>query len=135
MSYRRSHRIKRKKSKLKKVLPLLILISFFVFIVYFLFFSDFFTFKKIIIFGNIKVSQEDLLVVIQKETQAKKFQVLNNSLLLFDLNATENNILSSFPLISSVRITKKFPNTINVSISERVGKAVFCDFFEEKILG
>ena len=135
MSYRRSHRIKRKKSKLKKVLPLLILISSFVFIVYFLFFSDFFTLKKIIIFGNIKVSQEDLLVVIQKEAQAKKFQVLNNSLLLFDLNATENNILSSFPLVSSVRITKKFPNTINVSISERVGKAVFCDFFKEKILG
>ena len=135
MNYRRSNRIKRKKSKLKKVLPLFFVFLSFGLLTYFLFFSDFFTFKKIIISGNAKVSQEDLLMVVQKETQSKKFQIIDNSLLLFDSRAIEHDILSSFSLISNVEISKTLPGTIKVVVIERIGRVIFCDFFEQNILG
>ena len=135
MNYRRSNRIKKKKSKLKKVLPLLFLFFLSSLLVYFLFFSDFFNFKKIIISGNVKVPREDLLTIIQKETQAKKFQIINNNLLLLNSKSIEDDILSSFSLVLDVRIIRTFPNTIKVLINERVGKVIFCGFFEEKVLG
>jgi len=131
MNYRRSHRIKRKKSKLKKTLFLLFLFSSFCLLVSCLFFSDFFILKKVIISGNIKTSQENILIEVQKETQIKKFQIIDNNLLLFDLDTIKENILSSFPLISSVKITKKFPNIINILINERVGVTVFCGLLSE----
>ncbi len=133
MNYRRSHRIKRKKSKLKKVLFLLSLFSSFCLFVYFLFISDFFVLKKIIISGNIKTAQEDLLVEIQKEVLIKKFQIIDNNLLLLDSDAIKNNILSSFHLVSHVEIIKKFPSTISILIDERIGVAVFCDSFNEEV--
>ena len=131
MNYRRSRRIKRKKPKLKKVLSLLFLFLSFCFLIYYLFFSNFFTLKKIIISGNIKASQENLLIEVQKESKIKKFQIIDNNLLLIDIDAIEKNILSSFPLIFEVKITKEFPNVINILVNERVGAIVFCDLFSE----
>ena len=134
MNYRRSHRIKRKKSKLKEILLSLFMFSSFCLFVYFLFFSGFFALKKIVVSGNIKISQENVLIEVQKETQIKKFQMIDNNLLLLDLGIIEKNILSSFPLISNVKIIRKFPNTINVLIDERVGVTIFCGLFDEENL-
>ena len=134
MNYRRSRKIKRKKPKLKKKLFSLFLISFFCFLIYCLFFSNFFVLKKVIISGNIKVSQENLLVEVQKEAQIKKFRIIENNLLLLDISAIERNVLSSFHLIFDVKITKKFPDTINISVNERIGVFVFCDLPSEDIL-
>ena len=43
--------------------------------------------------------------------------------------------MSSFSLISNVEISKTLPGTIKVIVTERIGRAVFCDFFEENVLG
>ena len=134
MNYRRSRKIKRKKPKLKKILFSLFLFSSFCFLIYCLFFSNFFLLKKVIISGNIKVSQESLLAEVEKEAQTKKFRIIENNLLLLDVSAIEKNVLSSFHLISDIKITKKFPNIINISVNERVGVIVFCDLPSEDIL-
>jgi len=135
MNYRRSNRTKKKKSKLKKVLLLFFLFFSCGLLVYFLFFSNFFSFKKIIISGNDKVSREDLLMIIQKETQAKKFQIINNNVLLFDPKSIEDDVLSSISLVSDIKITRTLPDTIEVLVSERIGRIVLCGFFEEEVLG
>ena len=132
MNYRRSQRVKRKKPKTKKILFLFFLFFAFSFLLYFLFFSNFFTFKEIIVSGNAKIPQEEVLKKIQKEVDSKKFYIINNNLLLFNLEGVENDILANFPLASNVKIIKKYPNTINVLVDERVGAAIFCNFSENE---
>ena len=134
MNYRRSHKIKRKKPKTKKILLSLFLFFSFVALVYFFFFSNFFTLKNIVMSGNVKISQEELLEKVQGELDSKKFYFIDNNILLFDLELVEDNILSAIPLVANVKIIKKYPNTINVLVDERVGAAIFCDYFEDEVL-
>ena len=134
MNYRRSHKIKRKKPKTKKILLSLFLFFSFVGLIYFLFFSSFFTLKNIVISGNVKISQEELLEKVQSEIDSKKFYFIDNNILLFNLELVEDNILSAIPLTANVKIIKKYPNTINVLVDERIGAAVFCDSFRGKAI-
>jgi len=134
MNYRRSHRLKTKKPKLKTLFFSFLFIFSIGLLIYFFLFSDFFTLKNITISGNNKISQEEILIKAQEEINTKKFQIISNNLLLFDLENVKENILSSFPLVSNVKMDKKFPNAINISISERMGKVIFCGFFNDNFL-
>ena len=73
------------------------------------------------------MSRKDLLVEVQTEARIKRFQMIDNNLLLLDLDVIENNILSSLSLVSHATIIKKFPSTINILIGERVGVAILCN--------
>jgi len=126
--YRRSHRIKRKKSLFKNrffwlgILTLVIVVAFF----YLLFFSEIFQVKKVIITGEEKVSKEELKLLIEKKLEKKIFFFKTKSIFLVNLNEIKRDILNDFPQIAEIEINRGFPVALNVVVVERLGLASWC---------
>lgn len=137
-NYRRSYRVKKKKSILKNkffwigIFILITIIGFF----YFFFLSDFFQIKEIIINNNgEKVSAEDIQPTIEKEIKEKILFFETKSIFSVNLNKIKNTILNEFPQIAELEIKRKFPQTLILSVKERKRVGIFCEknLIEEKI--
>jgi cell division septal protein FtsQ len=121
-------KVKRKKSIFKKrffwsfCLIFVVLGIFF----YFLFFSSFFQVKEIIISGNEKVSEKEILIIIEKNLEKKFFFLSTKSIFLTNLSKIKKEILNNIPKIASVEISRGFPNSLSIFVKERVGLANFC---------
>lgn len=99
--------------------------------VYFFVFYPGVQIKNIMISGNQKVSGDDIKNLISKDINHKFFgigswQVNSRSIFLADSNRMNRDILNKFPGIESVKIDRKFMQTLDVKINERVPVAVFC---------
>jgi len=121
-------KVKRKKSIFKNrffwisCLVLVILGVFF----YFLFFSSFFQVKKIIISGNERVSEKEIQDIIQKNLKKRFLFFSTESIFLTNLNKVKKDILSNFPQISDIEISRRFPDVLNIIVLERIEVAKFC---------
>lgn len=139
MSYRKSHvktklhRLKPKKSIFKRlwfwlaVLFVLIIIAVFYFSVFF----PGVQVKNISVSGNQKFSSEDLKNFIDKNIDIKFFEIgslkiASKSILLVNSDKLDKQILGQFPMIESVKIEKKFMQTLDFKVVERSAVAVFC---------
>lgn len=126
-TYRKPHRVRKKKSIVKNRFfwPALLFLFFIGTIFYFLFFSTFFQFKKIIISGNEKISNQDIETEIIKKLEKKILFLSSKSIFLVNLNQIKDEILNNFPLIAKIEILRVFPDTLNVNIGERLAIANF----------
>jgi cell division septal protein FtsQ len=115
--YRRPHQFKRKKSFLINRFFWLSILSILVIggIFYFLFLSNFFQVKEIRVEGEKEVSEEKILLV---------FPLKN--IFLINLGEIKNDILDKFPQIGEVEIKRKFPDVLEVVVSERTAVANWC---------
>lgn len=139
MSYRKKHiKIKLKKLKPKKsflktkhfwlysLLSLVLLI-----IIYVIFFSSIFAINKIIISGNNKITQEQILQISENNINKKIFsfgnwQIISKSVFLTNSQNIKQEILKTFPIIEDALVQKKLFKTLEIKIKERFAIAVFC---------
>ena len=139
--YKKSYRIKKKKSILwifkSKILLLLFLflvISGTVF--YFAIFSSFFQIKEIKISGNIKVSVEDFRNNIAEQVNKRIVFFNTKSIFLADLKEINEVLLEKFPRIAKIDLDKEFPGSLLAQIEERKPVAIFSEienyFFVDK---
>jgi len=130
--HRKPHRFKRKKPVVKNrfFLSGFLIFILFIAISYFLFFSDFFQIEKLIVSGNKKVLEEEIIKVAENEFLKKKLFFSVKNILLINLGNIKENILDTFPQIVDVKIKRKLPETLSFNILERKGVAQFCKAFE-----
>lgn len=96
--------------------------------------------SKIKISGNKNVESQNIKNAISDKINRKilslpipsflktggNWTVSSKSIFLVDKNAVKEEILNDFPEIDSVKIEKKFPNSLVLEIRERTSVAVFC---------
>ena len=88
-------------------------------------FYSFFKIKEVKVFGNQKVSTEDINVLIEEEISKDIFFLESKSIFLMDLRSIDQKILDKFPKIDRVDFDRDFPDKLIVSIKEREPVAVF----------
>ncbi|MDP2664339.1 MAG: FtsQ-type POTRA domain-containing protein [bacterium] len=116
-SYGKLHRYRKKRYMLKNrffwlaSLALTLVTS----LVSFLFFSGTFLIERVVVIGEQKVSKE-----------AIKTLILPQNIFLIDTQAVRMEILGSFPQIAEVKISRGFPDSLNISVVERVPVITWC---------
>jgi len=126
VSYRKSHiksrihKIKPKKSILRRlsfwitILLLILILS----VCYFTLFYPGFKVKNVVIYGNEKVKNQELLDLVYKNA--------SKSIFLVNSGKISESILEKFPVIEKISVDKKFPQTLILGIVERKPLGVFC---------
>lgn len=139
--YKKSYRIKKKKSVLR-IFKSKIFWLFFLFLVvsgaifYFVVFSSFFQIKEIKISGNIKVSVEELRNNIAEQVDKRIIFFNTKSIFLTNLKKINKMLLEKFPQIAKVDLDREFPSSLLAQIEERKPVAIFSEienyFFIDK---
>lgn len=93
---------------------------------YLLFFSSIFDVKNIVVSGNERVSKEDILSVVSSNLDKKILFFETKSIFLADISSIYKGIHKNFLKISDIKISRKLPNTIVVSLNERTAVSLFC---------
>ncbi len=140
MSYRKKHvkskigKIKPKKSIFKRlwfwITILFLIIIFSVF--YIVFFYSGFQVKNILISGNDNIKTQELQDIILNNANTGlvgfwNLKIISKSIFLVNTDKINKEILEKFPIIESLRINKKFPETITLQVAERKPIGVFCN--------
>lgn len=127
-TFRKPHRIKKKRPIFKNRLFWLgILTSIFIISVfYFLFFSEIFQIEKITIAGEKEVSREGIRLVVAKNIEKKILFFRTKSIFLINLSKMKEDILNDCPRIAEVIVERRFPDALNVSIKKRTEIAIWC---------
>ncbi len=94
--------------------------------VYFFIFSQYFQIKHIVIAGQERVAEQDIKNIVEEGLERKILFFPSKSILLFDCERIRKNILDAFPQAAEVEISRKLPDAINVVITERQRRAVWC---------
>ncbi|MCP6719135.1 MAG: FtsQ-type POTRA domain-containing protein [Patescibacteria group bacterium] len=129
IKYRKPYRIKKKKPIFyNRFFGIFLLISVFtVLISYFLFFSQFFQVQEIIISGNERISEKEIIGIIENELTREKLGFLSSkNIFLVNIDKIKKDISDKFPKMAEVNITRSFPNTLECIIIERIKVVVFC---------
>ena len=145
MSYRKHHvknkihQIRPKKRFYKKpffwaVVLVLILLASGIYI--FLFFPGL-QVKNVVVSGNEKISAEDLQNMASTGINRKiigvgNWGIFSKTIFLVDATSINRQILDGFPIIESVQITKKYPESIILGITERKPAGIFCEGTENR---
>jgi len=143
MSYKKKqfkskvHRIKPKISIFKNIWFWILSLSCIVIIIfsYFLFFYPGLQLKNIAVSGNEKITTQEIQDFVFDETNIKiinffTIKVDSNSIFLINKNKLNNNILDKFPAIEKVTISRNFPQTLNLNVTEKKPVGVYCYFLE-----
>jgi hypothetical protein len=110
------HVNRHKKSKTRKRIIVFLVIFLFVLLIIGLFLSPIFKLKKILIYGNKKLSSKEI-----------ESSINSANVLLLTTAGIENNLLEKFPQIAQVKIEKSiFKRTIVVNIIERESLGIIC---------
>lgn len=94
-------------------------------ICYILFFSPVFKINSVIISGNREVSSTKLEAYLKKQVENTKLIVRTKNLLVIGTNNIENSVLREFPQIDTVKVSRKFPHSLVVQVSERSPAFIF----------
>ncbi len=125
--FRKLHRAKKKKSIFKNfyfwLLIIGIIISIFLF--YFFCFHSFFKVKEIRVNDNKEVSAQDIISLVEKETDKDILFFQSESIFFVNLRKAEEKILDEFPKIAEVSLSKNYPDSIVIFVKERKPVAVF----------
>ena len=131
-SFKKYYRKKRKKSFFKSrfFLTFILLSGLFTALFYFFIFSDFFWVEKNVITGAKRAPSQQIDNILKENAENKLIFFESRSIFLFNKTKAKKEILSAFPEIEDLKIEKKLPRTIKVSLKEREKEGVFC--FEKK---
>lgn len=95
-------------------------------VIYVLFFSSFLAVTSVVINGTRNVSQDSILEQINPEISGQIWKSINkNNLLLVKKSNIQKNILEKFRLIRSVKVQRKFPNKLEIVVTERTPTMLF----------
>ena len=124
---RKPYRIKRKKSIFENrfLKPSILILFILTTLFYIALFLNFFQIKQIKISGNQKVVKEKLETTIQGLIEKKILFFSSKSIFLVNLDEVKKQILTVFPLISSIDFKKELPNSLILEIEERKTVAIF----------
>lgn len=143
MSYKKKqikskiHRIKPKISILKNMWFWIIFLSFFtiVGVSYIVFFYPGLQLKNIAVSGNVKIETQELQDFVFSATNIKIIDFLtikieSNSIFLINKDKISKSILEKVPVIEKIVISRNFPQTLNLNITEKKPVGVYCYFSE-----
>lgn len=127
-SYRKPHIYKKKKPVFRKRFFWLGILAVAVFsgLFYCLFFLQAFQIEKIIVTGEDKVSKEEIELIAQERLESRVLFIKTKSIFSVNLNRIKQDILSSFPQIAEIEISRGFFDAINIVVIERHGIALWC---------
>ena len=118
---------KKRRNLLGKVLYWLCLLAFIGGVVYALFFSPFVMISEINISGTKDLDNDSIKEFVRNEIGGKYFNIVGkNSFLLLKKDILEKALGENFKKIEKVKVEKKFPNKINITISEREEVVALC---------
>lgn len=108
-----------------KVYQVLILVLFLA-LAYFLFFFDYFQIKKTILINQKFVSEEKVNEIINPILSQKRFLIFpGKNIFLVNKKAIEDSLLKNIPQISSLEISKKYPDIVKIKINEAETKVLW----------
>lgn len=83
--------------------------------------------KKVSLEGNSSLSTEKILSEVSDYLKGKYFHIFpRDNILILPKEAIISNLLSKFPRMKEVSLTKNFPDSISVKIKERQQEAILC---------
>ncbi len=132
------HRIKPRKSIFKNrwfwIAILILVIAFTA--IYFLLFFPGVQIENVYVYGNQKVPGDNIQSLVFGDIEHRflsmgKLTVSSMSIFWVDSNKIKKQLLDNFPEIESIKISRKFFQTIEIGINERTPVAVFCPSLDE----
>lgn len=112
---------------LSKIMFRIVLVGFFSVTVYVLFFSPYLQITNIEIRGNQELSNNELNQKIQESLRGKYLGIVpKNNFLFVSQKNIKNILVNDFKKIREVGFSKRFPDSIDVSIDERKALLVWC---------
>ena len=132
-SFRKPYKVRRKKPILKKMsraiksklfVKILLALIIVCICVWLVIFSQIFQIKHIDIFGVQRVSEQEVQNIVEGDIQNKIWFWDTRNILLIDINKIQENILNNFPEIIEIKVSKKFPDALNVDVAERNQSAI-----------
>jgi cell division septal protein FtsQ len=104
------------------------LIAFLAVLVYVVFFSQYLQVDNVEISGNSEIESLEIRKVFDEKVIGSFMGIVpRNNFLLISKSGVESLLKEKFRNISSVTVTKRFPNSIRIEISERKGLLVWCE--------
>lgn len=95
--------------------------------IYVLFFSTYLNVSSIVISGNNELSLEELKKVVENKKQGKYFGIIpKDNFLLIRSDKVKQLLSGEFRKIKEVSVSKKFPDTLMISLQERKALLVLC---------
>jgi len=127
-STRKPYQIKLKKSILRNRF---FWIFFFLIIItgtgiYFALFSPYFQVYQLSITGNRKIKSVDIQSVINSQLRKQLLFWQSQSIFILNQNQTEELILNKFPLIDNIKISKKLPDILIITVREKEAVGIYC---------
>ncbi len=112
---------------LSKIIFYILSIFFVGVLCYTLFFSQYLKLSHISIDGTRELDKNELGVVIDNSLQGKFLNIIpKNNFMFASQGRMEKLLMNSFKKIRSVRVNKKFPDTVDIVIDERKALLVWC---------
>ena len=124
---RKSFFSKKSKNDSAKNLKRGLFIIFIFVVIYFIFFSESFMIKKININGNKTVTGKSIEKIIENENSNQALIIFSkNNFFLNDKDKLREELLNEFPEIETIIIKKKFPNILEIEITEKNPLILWC---------
>lgn len=96
-------------------------------VIYVLFFSLLLSVKTIRVTGTEKIKEEDVRSVVSQEFLGKYLNLIPRNNLIFTIGGKiTNDLESSFHLIENADVKRRFPDTLEISITERQIRVILC---------
>lgn len=112
---------------ISKIIFYFLLVGFLGISIYVLFFSTYLNVSNIIISGNNELSLEDLKKVVENGKQGKYFGIIpKDNFLLIRSDKVKQLLSGDFRKIKEVSVSKRFPDTLMISLQERKALLVLC---------
>jgi len=127
-SFRKSYRIKKKKSIFRNRFFWIAILVLIIFggIFYLVCFSSIFQIKDTRISGNQKIQTQDIENLIKERINQKLLFFPTKSIFLINSNEIVESLLEKFLQINQVNLERRLPATLIVEIQERVSLGVWC---------
>jgi cell division septal protein FtsQ len=118
---------KNKDSKISIFVYRFLLMAFIVVNGYVLIFSSFLRIENINVSGNIEITASDIKKEVTALSGEKYFSFFpKDNLLIFPSSFIKNKLLDKFKKISKVEIVKRFPNIVDIKVTERKSLLIWC---------
>ena len=125
---RKPYRIKSKKSILRNRFFWIFFFSIIIIVagIYFALFSSYFQVYKLNITGNNKIKSVDIQSLINSQLRKQLLFWQSQSIFILNQNQTEELILNKFPQIDNIKISKKLPDMLIITIREKEAVGIYC---------
>ncbi len=127
--FKKKYRSKKRKPILENniISGVLVFLCFLIFTAYFAVFHPKIQLNEVVIINDQYINKKVLTDFVTSKTYKKILFFNAHSMLIVDKKELKKELLEKMPIIKDVKITKKFPNIIELEIKERVPASIWCD--------